>query len=346
MRININEIDGSIVIRFSLPGYRFQITIGKATDENKARAVLVSEQIKADIKAGVFVCRSNPELKETYLGKIKINIEKKLSLNEFMQERLKHDTHNTARSFLSLCEKFDPKIIERNFPEFIKFLVKGRKITTIKRYATYVSQWDAALAKRMLKETGRELEAYLPSPFTQSEVKAILEWFKQNEQTYFDFVKLLFTTGMRTGEAIGLQGHCILWEESFIIVKQSLSVSEGLKGTKTGKIRRIPIPKWFLGQRKKYQEKKLDDFIFTSVLGEIIDNGNFNKRYWKKCLKELGIPYRSIYNTRHTFCSHFLQNGGSLVALAKITHNSKSGIQTLLQHYIHIIEDLKIPDMY
>ena len=76
MRININEIDGSIVIRFSLPGYRFQVCIGKATEENKARAVLISEQIKADIKAGVFVCRSNPELKETYLGKIKINIEK------------------------------------------------------------------------------------------------------------------------------------------------------------------------------------------------------------------------------------------------------------------------------
>ncbi len=118
------------------------------------------------------------------------------------------------------------------------------------------------------------------------------------------------------------------------------------KATKTNKARTIPLtPKIQLVlARRKPEGVKADDLVFPAPSGVPINDRLFSRRAWSSVLKQVGVEYRSPYNTRHTFISHCLQNGMNPVVVAQITGHD---IQTMYDRYVGCVVDTSIlPDLF
>ena len=87
------------------------------------------------------------------------------------------------------------------------------------------------------------------------------------------------------------------------------------------------------------QMKRSGSLYLFDVDGKpLSDIGVLRKRKWHKLLKECGIEYRKIYNTRHTFITAMLNSGQyKLTTIAKIVGHTT--IETLVENYAGFIKD-------
>jgi integrase len=175
-------------------------------------------------------------------------------------------------------------------------------------------------------------------------------------------VKFLFFTGCRPSEAIALQWKHI--GDKFITIEQAVTVSStGValkKGLKTQSQRRFPIN----NQLREMLESikpihcKLDEFLFKSKKGGIIDFGDFLHHAWRGYknrhgshidgiltnLVKQGIvsEYRKPYQCRHTFITLCLETDIDAKDVAKWVGNSP---EVIYKHYAGKNENLQVPEL-
>lgn len=187
-------------------------------------------------------------------------------------------------------------------------------------------------------------------PFSKNERKAIEEAFKLHKVycVYYPFVKFLFLTGCRTGEAIALRWKHIANDCSSINFSESFDSDLNiLKDTKTHKTRKFPCNpslRKFLVEYKP-EDVKPEDLIFTSTSGLQINNHHFTNRVWRggtwggktyhgivTKLVEQGLVerYRPPYNTRHTFITEAIEAGMPIPQVARVVGNSS---EVILRNY-------------
>jgi integrase len=187
-------------------------------------------------------------------------------------------------------------------------------------------------------------------PFSTTERDAILLGFEQHSshRHYHPFVRFLFLTGCRTGEAIALQWKHIAPDLSSITFSESYSSKLKIrKCTKTGTSRRFPVNsdlQALLAAIRPLQPNP-EDLVFTSHTGLPIDNSKFTSQVWKGCkvgkktYKGILSPlvssgavggYRCPYTTRHTFITMMLAAGLTCSQVAKLVGNSP---EVILRHY-------------
>lgn len=202
-----------------------------------------------------------------------------------------------------------------------------------------------------IKLTREQADKIEPDPFTLEERDAILEAFAAHPvfSYYYPFIRFLFLTGCRTGEAIALQWKHINADCSLITFSESMdSYLKIRKCTKTGTIRKFPCNAALkeLLLSLKPQEYKGDEYVFTTTQGNPINNTNFTTRVWRGYVTKSGkrykglIPqlvdegkvdhYRCLYNTRHTFITMALEGGMTVPQVAKIVGNSP---EVIMRHY-------------
>lgn len=185
-----------------------------------------------------------------------------------------------------------------------------------------------------------------PKPFSEEEIKRILEWFRQNKrsQHYADFVEFRLLTGARSGEAAGLRWRHISPDLSRAQISESM-VEGKRQPTKTGVAR-----EFFLSERlrnllfrRRQAECNPEDLVFATVTGKPINSREFARHHWKPALKQLGIPYRKPYATRATFVSHALYQGLSPGEIEGLTGHDQI---TMLKHYSGAIRKSRMPDLW
>lgn len=209
-----------------------------------------------------------------------------------------------------------------------------------------------------IKVTAKDTDTI--DPFNAAERDAILEAFFTHPRYnhYYPFVRFLFMTGCRTGEAIALQ-----WKHISKDCKQinfCESYDGGLKirkDTKTHKARKFPCnqPMIELLLSIRPEVYQPDDLVFTSTTGIPIDNHRFTNRAWRggtyagktyrgvvTSLVEAGKVerYRCPYNTRHTFITMALEAGITVPQVAKLVGNSP---EVILKHYAGSLLKFEIP---
>jgi len=116
------------------------------------------------------------------------------------------------------------------------------------------------------------------------------------------------------------------------------------KGLKTQERRRFPCNDSLMSMLKSIKPKSPDpeELVFPSPEGKTIDLNNFRNRIWKKVLKELGIEYRKLYQTRHTFITHALEVGKlDAKDVARLVGKSP---EVIYQHYAGNKRELFVPD--
>lgn len=218
---------------------------------------------------------------------------------------------------------------------FFKFLVRKKKIP------------DNPLEEVQTKKPASYIETRVP--FTQTEVSRILLALQNNtyrkgrysHSQYYPLVAFMLQTGVRNGEALGLQVRDVQWETEEIKICRTLArTRKGThaaarieKGTKTDNIRYIPI-NMFL---KKLllplcQDKTPTELVLTNENGNMIDDKKFQDRIFKPLLLKLGIPDRDLYACRHTFATRAVQAG---MRPHEVAYLMGDNLDTIIANYYH-----------
>lgn len=179
---------------------------------------------------------------------------------------------------------------------------------------------------------------------TMEEFENIIKYIQKDKADKTEeilYLKLLFKTGMRNGEARGLQWRDIDFNEGTVFIKKSVySLVHGnfiINKPKTKQSTRIiHLPKSLLEELKIYKEiteyKENEDFIFCREKG-IPRTSGYNKSTLKRACKALNIQV-SHHGLRHSHATFLVQNGISInVIQYRLGH---SDIKTTLKTYTHI----------
>lgn len=208
------------------------------------------------------------------------------------------------------------------------------------------------------EEDDKDYRAY---PYHEAII--ILEKFSCYEEyqvVYKDFVKLLFLTGCRTGEAIGLRWQDINEDCSEINFCYTFCrTSKKLKPLKNARhgntSRKFPCGKNLKGLLLNLRNSQAEalspkNFVF-SLNGSPIDYNSFY-RAWagQKDRRSKGVignlikqgkikNYLKPYATRHSFITWQLKAGVTPANVAKIVGNSP---EMIYKHYVSADEDAKV----
>ncbi|AFY45458.1 tyrosine recombinase XerC [Nostoc sp. PCC 7107] len=197
-------------------------------------------------------------------------------------------------------------------------------------------------------------------PFTLAERDAIIQAFEQHPLYigYTNFVRFLFFTGCRIGEAIALQWKHINIDCTEIYFCESYSF-HGRKETKTGVNRKFPCNEQlraFLLSAREHSPTP-EKLVFPALGGGEIKANSFTGVVWRggvsHGVKTPGIVtqlvtegkvsrYRPVYNTRHTFISLCLERGVSVQRIARWVGNSP---EVIYKHYAGVLGDATVPEL-
>ncbi|MGN0942869.1 site-specific integrase [Fusobacterium varium] len=179
---------------------------------------------------------------------------------------------------------------------------------------------------------------------TLEEFENIIKYIQKDKEDNTEeilYLKLLFKTGMRNGEARGLLWEDIDFNEGTVFIRKSVySLTHGnfiINKPKTKQSTRIiHIPKSLLEELRIYREiteyKDNKDFIFCKEKN-IPRTSGFNKSTLKRACKDLEIKI-SHHGLRHSHATFLIQNNIPVhLVQYRLGH---SDIRTTLKTYTHL----------
>jgi integrase len=150
-----------------------------------------------------------------------------------------------------------------------------------------------------------------------------------------DIIATLLGTGMRIDEALHLQ-----WAD-VDIERRLIAVHRGRKGTvKSGKARRIPILDNVLAMlRQRALRRGGAILVFPGARDKVTKKERVRsipgvRDPYKLAVKRAGLDTKlRLHDTRHTFASHFVMDGGDIFALSKLLgHHSVTVTEKFYAH--------------
>ena len=200
----------------------------------------------------------------------------------------------------------------------------ARKISAVKSlFKFFLKQQIVSSSPVNLIETPK-LEKRLPSFLKEDEIINLLKVIEFDD-TFFGLrdkllITLLYQTGIRLSEIIGLKNHSIRTEEIKVIGKRN-------------KERIIPLSNTTLALIQQYNRIKDVEFPNSSFFF-ITDKGNkmYEKFVYRKVNYYLSMvsskQKKSPHILRHTFATHMLNNGADLNAIKELLgHENLSATQ-------------------
>lgn len=152
-----------------------------------------------------------------------------------------------------------------------------------------------------------------------------------HDQTAADCFELMFFSGVRRGEALGLQWDCVA-EDSIRIKRNRVThAKEKMSTPKTqSAVRTISMPKQLLDKIREH--RKDGQFVFggkDSIAPTTLD------RRFKSAILESGVTPIRIHDLRHSHASMLISNGVSIVAVSKRLGHTNT--QMTLNVYSHMM---------
>jgi integrase len=176
-------------------------------------------------------------------------------------------------------------------------------------------------------------------PLTIVQAKQLLKVLEGDR--LYTFYMLLLTTGIRRGEALGLQKQDVNLDEGTITIKHSLSFIPG-KGLVLGEPksdksnRRLALPLFAVEALKKHLERfpNTSKYVFATGNNTPFSPRNV-ARHFKMKLKEAGLPVETrIHDLRHSYATWLLQNTSVKDVQMLLGHAQAS---TTLEIYAHVL---------
>ena len=183
--------------------------------------------------------------------------------------------------------------------------------------------FDGVTLARTLKPQSR-------GAYTSEEITKLIQtadgWFKT-------FLLVAFGTGMRTGEILALQWKDINFGNQTITVRRNIAKGRVVETTKTHTIRTIDMLDIVAeAVMRLHVNKAHDTWVFPSKLGtHFSESKNILRYHFKPLLEKVGVEYKTLYASRHSFISTMLNHGMDLMWVQNMAGHAES--TTTLKHY-------------
>ncbi|MEL7068613.1 MAG: site-specific integrase [Cyanobacteria bacterium J06581_3] len=377
MKFNLTMDKGSYRIDFTLEGKRKRFYPG-TKDEITAKQLIKRmayewESGRFDVSLKSYKLKNRTQPKAKTLSKERDNIPQTLldlwdgwvdSL--YLAQSTKNGHYHLIRQAI---KQHDPQAFD------VLWFVELREVWSVstwsgrKSYLKSCIDWaieEGLFTDKNPYKTLKPLKKATPDrikPFSPEEIRKILQALDSNEfchpcnrykhSHYSPFVRFLFITGCRLGEATGLTWDCINFENRTVVIKQALGkdmsaspnkTRKVLKETKTGQVRYIPMNdslsallEMLFHESENDQHNSHGGFVFRGHRGKYIDTASFRRNVWRPILEQLGIEYRYPYQTRHTVLSVVTSSHGLLAAAKLAGHKN---LDMVSRHYARYTDDL------
>jgi integrase len=154
-----------------------------------------------------------------------------------------------------------------------------------------------------------------------------------------------FSSGLRQGEQIALKPDDIDWSRNLLRVRRALTRDDNGKvmmgETKNRYSRRIiKLTESMLKpliEQNKIRGQFDCQYFFCSPTGDRVHASNLRRRIWKSALKEAGVAYREMKQTRHSFATNALSCGENPLWIAKVMGHRDTDM--IIRVYGKYIED-------
>lgn len=240
-----------------------------------------------------------------------------------------------------ICKEFEHLGFKNIKPMHIEAwqnkLLKTLKPSTVKRYTgifrlvvrkAFVNELTGEFDPCDKVDFVRGKKPKKRSPYTHKEMQLMLQnatnWLKS-------FLCVAFGTGMRTGELIALKWEDIDFSERTIRVRRSINHGR-VKCTKTSKERYIDMLDCVVLALAAQRENAKSEWVFPNKFGNhFYDGQNIRRRHLVPLLSQIGIEYKTLYVTRHSFASFMLNGGMDLLWVQNTLGHQDSS--TTLKYY-------------
>lgn len=186
-------------------------------------------------------------------------------------------------------------------------------------------------------------------PFEPNELVRLLQAFETYNPWYHPLVLTLARTGMRFGEAAGLQWEDVDLENRVLHIRGSFSRGQFTDTTKTGHWRAVDLSQqtaevlgvWLTRVKRETLArgwKTVPQWVFVNSKGKVIDINVWRRNHWNPIfdhpeIKE--IESRPLKQTRHTYITLRLRKGDDVWDIAKqVGHSTTRMIETVYAHWI------------
>ena len=328
--LNSSEIyyvrNGYIYIRATMHGKRYRFSTKKKATESNLK----------------WIRRNALSVLLNYIDEEEEHRRKSNKLENFGYEVLELTSHKrdrlTQEDYLSLYERYiiphfkmyniqDIKVFD--IEHWQKMLLSDLSTSRVLRIKTIFSMiLKKAVANDMiLKNPVDYVESFKVSyskqePFSLDEMKAIINgasgWLKV-------LLSLAFSTGMRAGEILALQWNDIDFENRAIYLQRSISkgVIKGDTQTKNHN-RLVVVPDFVMDMLRIHKNSSINEWVFVSRYKKpYTESKGIAKCYFKPLLEKLGISYKPLKATRHTYVSIMRNSGVNADFVNEIVGHSK-----------------------
>lgn len=184
-----------------------------------------------------------------------------------------------------------------------------------------------------------ELQDNKAETFTVEDIQYILHCLESEPLKWRAFVKLLIDTGMRRGEACGLQWSQIDFKAHQVTVAGNLcyTASAGvyLDTPKSKKTRTIDVDPDVMSLLMQLRLEQADEtiYVFTQEHSTEPMHPQSPSRYFRKFSERYGIPGFHPHKLRHSFASIAITHGADIASVSQnLGHADKT---TTLRMYTH-----------
>jgi integrase len=357
----VRSRNNNLYLDFYYGGIKIKEFLDKPPTANNIKAAVIQlKDIKDAIRLKVFSY-------EKFFGK-----HNKLStdLSDFASHWvsaaiLNAGTEKSYRSSIRVLEKAFPKSdLQDLTPMKIQLWVKSSTLApkTIRNHLGVLSaifnsaKGEGLLGANPVEKVSLPLKkdyADVINPFTKSELIQLIYLMDAHEPELKNMVIFAVETGLRIGEYTVLRYKDIDVEKQQVHVCRALDAPKKgdptmyFKLPKNGKKRMVSLTDAALEAveaTKAYYNgnPKPDDFVFQNsrakgLHNQCWDSSHLNSGTWRVILKRCGIPYRNLYQLRHTFGSSLVSAGYPLKYVSQ--QMGHSSVVITEQHYSRFMQE-------
>jgi len=253
-------------------------------------------------------------------------------------EAYKGDLHRYI-SYLEDKEIVTPDKITVNLLREYMMSLMGLSVASVRRNISSISHFHKFLLREGITTTDptRHIETprgwkRLPRTLTLTEVETLLRQPDENSPAGLRdgaMLELLYATGLRVSELVGLKFGNINLEVGFIVAMG-----------KGGKERVIPMGEYAMEKVKRYIERgrpallkgRSSPYLFVSPWGKGLTRQSFWKIV-KKYARQAGITKEiSPHTLRHSFATHLLERGADLRSVQMMLGHSDISTTQIYTH--------------
>ena len=172
----------------------------------------------------------------------------------------------------------------------------------------------------------------------------LLRHIEQNRPKWHPFFYTLALTGMRIGEAIGLQWGDIDWNNKLITVQRRVYLGK-VDTPKSGKSRRVDMSTRLCEVLQAHQAQvemwalaeghELPQWVFPNLAGNTYAANDVREKVWYRLLNDAGLPRLTPHVLRHTYATLLIQDNQSLAYVQQqLGHAS---IKITVDTYGHLV---------